>query len=266
MTASLLQIASLATWLAILAAIFVPLEHFLAQDRRRGRPQLAADLAWYFINSLVPAFIVSLPLAGLARLVQFHDPLGTAAIVGGWPVAARLAAALLVNDFGAYWMHRWQHHQPWLWRLHAVHHSAERLDWLVNTRAHPLDMVLIRTAGLVPVYCLGLASARTGGLDPIVFAVGAVGTIWSFFIHANVRLRLGPLEWLLSSPAFHHWHHSNGAVRDRNFAAIFPVIDRIFGSHHLPPTMPERYGVDMVVAPNLVGQLVDPLRLPRGRA
>lgn len=262
MAAPLLQVASLGVWLALLAAVFVPLEHGLGLRDHPRRPQLGVDLAWYFINALVPAVVIAMPLAALARLVQQHDPFGTVASVATWPIGARLAAALLVNDIGAYWMHRWQHRQPWLWRLHAVHHSAAQLDWLVNTRAHPLDMVLIRLAGLTPVYLLGLASAAGGTLDPVVFGVSALGTLWSFFLHANVRLRLGPLEWLVSSPAFHHWHHNNGTVRDRNFAAIFPVIDRVFGSHHLPPTWPECCGTDLVVADSWGGQLLDPL-LPR---
>lgn len=67
-----------------------------------------------------------------------------------------------------------------------------------------------------------------------VRVVTIVGTIWSFFIHAKVRIRLGPLEWLISTPAFHHWHHTNDQHRDRNFAAIFPVIDLIFGTSWLP--------------------------------
>lgn len=48
--------------------------------------------------------------------------------------------AIVVGEVGAYWGHRWSHEIPWLWRFHAIHHSAEEMDWLVNTRAHPLDM------------------------------------------------------------------------------------------------------------------------------
>ena len=83
---------------------------------------------------------------------------------------------------------------PLLWRFHAIHHSAEHLDWLVNTRAHPFDMVFTRLSGLAPVYLLGLAHTTGPHIDPAVAIVTIFGTLWTFFIHANIRVRLGPLE------------------------------------------------------------------------
>ena len=76
----------------------------------------------------------------------------------------------------------------------------------------------------------------------------------------TVRWRLGPLEWLLATPAFHHWHHTNGTEnRDRNYAAMLPVLDRTFGTLHLPRHWPEVYGVDTAVGGTLVQQIVGPL-------
>lgn len=256
----LLDVLRLTAWLALLVAIFVPIERlFAAREAKPWRPGAGVDLAWYFVNSLLPAAIIALPLALLARGLDGLDPLGIYSAVAGWPLWARLIAALLVNDIGAYWMHRWQHRSRLLWRFHAVHHSAEHIDWLVNTRAHPIDMVLVRLAGLVPVYLLGLAQAEVDGADPLVLWVTVIGTVWSFFIHANVRWRFGPLERLISTPAFHHWHHTNDADhRDRNFAAVLPILDRLFGTRHLPDHLPPVYGIDGEVAASLGAQFVDP--------
>ena len=96
-------------------------------------------------------------------------------------------------------------------------------------------------------------------MDPAVALVVIFGTVWTFFIHANIRLRLGPLEWLVSTPAFHHWHHTNDHHRDRNFASIFPLIDRVFGTASAPGHWPPVYGIDEKVSPTLDGQLLDPL-------
>jgi sterol desaturase/sphingolipid hydroxylase (fatty acid hydroxylase superfamily) len=78
------------------------------------------------------------------------------------------------------------------------------------------------------------------------------------------------LEWLVSTPAFHHWHHTNDENRDHNFAAIFPFIDRAFGTSWLPKYWPPVYGIDAKVPPTLAGQLLDPLtrgtRLGSGRS
>jgi sterol desaturase/sphingolipid hydroxylase (fatty acid hydroxylase superfamily) len=257
------DVGRLAIWLVLLVAIFVPLERLFAlHPAKIWRKQVGVDLAWYFINSLLPAAIIAVPLSILARSLRGIDPGGLYSAVALWPLWLKLPVAFLVNDLGAYWGHRASHAHPLLWRFHAIHHSAEHLDWLVNTRAHPFDMVFTRLSGLAPVYLLGLAQATGRGLDPVVAMVTIIGTVWSFFIHANIRFRLGPLEWLVSTPAFHHWHHTNDENRDRNFAAIFPLIDRVFGTAWLPKNWPPVYGIDAKIPPTLDGQLLDPLTHP----
>ena len=148
-----------------------------------------------------------------------------------------------------------------------MHHSAEVLDWLVNTRSHPVHMVFTRLAGLVPVNLLRLAQFAGGHLEKGMALLLILGTIWSFFTHANIKWRLGPLEWLVSTPAFHHWHHTIDEYRDRNFAAIFPIYDRFFGTGWLPKHWPPVFGIDARVPSTLVGQLVNPLpdQLPAAR-
>ena len=249
----------LVVWLVILVTVFVPLEKlFAVRPAHVWRAQTGIDLCWYFINSLLPAAVIAFPLAMLTAALHGRDPLGLYGAVSALPAWLKLLLAFVVNDAGAYWMHRWSHHSPLLWRFHAVHHSAEHLDWLVNTRAHPVDMVLIRSGGLVPVYLLGLGVSPSGAPDPMVAAITVLGTLWSFFIHANVRCRLGPLEWLVATPAFHHWHHSDDGLRNRNYAAIFPWIDRLFGTHHLPARLPTAYGIGAAMSPTLLVQFLDP--------
>jgi sterol desaturase/sphingolipid hydroxylase (fatty acid hydroxylase superfamily) len=267
MTAHLITYADkvfhLAVWLVLLMVIFVPLERlFTLHPAKLWRAQTGVDLAWYFINSIVPAAIIAVPLAMLAQLLAKFNPLGLYAAVLTWPLWIKLLAAFVVNDIGAYWYHRLAHSNAWLWRFHAVHHSAEHVDWLTNTRDHPVDMVFTRMSGLIPVYLLGLGQATPGGMTDTAAIISVVGIFWSFMIHANVWFRFGPLEWLISTPAFHHWHHSNDEHRDRNFAAIFPVIDRVFGTLYLPRTYPTVYGIDAAMSPSLTGQLLDPLAGP----
>ncbi len=257
------SVGTLAIWLVLLVCIFVPLERLFAlHPAKIWRKQVGVDLAWYFINCVVPAAIIAVPLSVLARALQGVDPGGIYSAMAVWPLWLRLPLAFLVNDIGAYWGHRASHSVPFLWRFHAIHHSAEHLDWLVNTRAHPFDIVFTRLSGLAPLYLLGLAHATGNRVDPAVALVMIAGMVWTFFIHSIVRCRLGPLEWLISSPAFHHWHHTNDEHRDRNFAAIFPVIDRVFGTAWLPKYWPPVYGIDAKVPPTLAGQLIDQFEPP----
>lgn len=256
------EIARLSLWLALLLAIFVPLEKaFALRKQRTLRNAFGVDVALYFINSLVPKLALIAPLSLLAGVVHHYAPVGLYTWAGGLPYALRLAAALVAGEIGAYWGHRWSHEIPLLWRFHAVHHSAEEVDWLVNTHAHPVDMIFTRLCGLIPMYVLGLAQPMATRVDLVPVLVTIAGTLWGFFIHANVSWRFGPLEWLVSSPAFHHWHHTNDgpAVINKNYSAMLPWLDRCFGTFYLPrAAWPEKYGTVTPVTPTLAGQLLGP--------
>lgn len=257
------EVVRLAFWLILLVAIFVPLERLFAlHPAKIWRKEVGVDLAWYFINSIVPAAIIAIPLSIVATGMQRLDPGGFYSAVTEWPFWVRVPLAVIISDIGSYWAHRASHTIPFLWRFHAIHHSAEHLDWLVNTRAHPFDMVVTRLAGFIPIYLLGLAQISVGKIDPIIAVITIFATVWTFFIHSNIRVRLGPLEWLISSPAFHHWHHTNDENRDRNFASIFPILDVIFRTAWLPKYWPPSYGIDEKIPSTLAGQLMSPIDLP----
>ena len=257
-----IDVLRLCLWLLILAAIFVPLERLFAlHPQKTFRQAVFVDLGYYFLSSLLPALLLSAPLAIIAWAAHRLVPGSVHAAVAAWPIWLRALAALLVGEVGFYWGHRWTHEIPMLWRFHAIHHSAGHLDFLVNTRAHPVDMVLVRLCGLVPLYIVGLAGPVGASATLIPLLIVLLGTVWGFFIHANIRWRLGPLEWLVSTPAFHHWHHTLAAPTDRNYAAMLPWLDRIFGTFYLPKAeWPSQYGINAPMTASLAGQLVQPLR------
>ncbi len=251
----------LCVWLALIAAVFVPLERlFAAKAQRVRRVGLATDIGWYFLSNLVPKLLLVLPVSALAWAAHRAMPSPYYAAVSALPLWLRLAAAMVVGETGYYWAHRWMHELPFLWRFHAIHHSAEEMDFLVNTRTHPVDSVFGRLCGLAPMYLLGLAQPTGTKLDlvPVLFTL--IGGMWGFFVHANVRWRFGKLEYLIATPAFHHWHHTNDDVslRGKNYASMLPWLDKCFGSFYLPRALPERYGIDEPMPPDLAGQLLHP--------
>jgi len=247
--------------LALLLALFVPLERWFGLRRQAiFRKAFGTDLIYYFLSGLLPKLLLTLPLSLLAGVLHRLYPSAVYQAIANVPIAVRMLAALVVGEIGYYWGHRWAHEIPFLWRFHAVHHSAEELDWLVNTRTHPVDSIFTRLCGQIPLYCLGLAQPLGQTLDWVPFFVPMVGTFWGFFVHANVNWRLGWLEWLVSTPAFHHWHHTNdGAeVINKNYSTLLPWIDKCFGTFYLPKTWPATYGVDETVSADLPRQLLDP--------
>ena len=252
-------------WLLLLAVIFIPLERLWAvQPQKVFRRAVWTDLGYYFVNSLLLSTLLIVPLAAIAWALHAVVPAPVLSLGSNLPFGARLVLGIVVGEFGYYWMHRWMHEVPWLWRFHAVHHSAEHVDWLVSTRAHPVDLVLGRLSGYAPMYVFGLAHPIQNVLDPVSLGVVLVGTIWGFFIHANVRWRLGPLGWLVSTPAFHHWHHTNDEHANRNFSTMLPWVDRIFGTYHMPRNQwPPSYGIDERLPDGIGEQLLYPLLPPR---
>ena len=262
-----MSVARLGAWLLLLVMLFVPLERLFGRHPRRFLSRtLWQDLGFYFVSGLVPGLLLALPLSVVAVGVHAVVPDSVQATVASWPLWQRVAVGFVIGEIGFYWGHRWAHELPWLWRFHAIHHSAEHVYFLTSARAHPIDSVFIRLCGLIPAYVLGVASPLTpdGTLVPVLIVI--VATLWGFFIHADLRWRLGPLEWIVATPRFHHWHHANSERRDQNYASMLPWIDRLFGTHHLPKgSWPKAYGIDERLPPSLVGQLVHPLR-PRGSA
>lgn len=258
--------ASLSVWLVLLALVFLPLERLFAlRPSRVFRAGFGADLAYYFINGIVPALVLGVPLAGAAWVAHRWLPGSVAGAFAHMPLALRFAVALIVTEVGFYWGHRWCHEIPFLWRFHVVHHSPTQVDWLVNSRGHPVDFVFTRLCGLVPLFVLGLGNPIGGDAASIPVIVMLLGPAWGFFIHANVRWRFGPLEWLVATPAFHHWHHTNDgpALINKNYAPMLPWVDRLFGSYYLPrDRQPAVYGTDTLVARGLTGQLLDPFAGP----
>ncbi|MDD9946051.1 MAG: sterol desaturase family protein, partial [Myxococcales bacterium] len=79
------------------------------------------------------------------------------------------------------------------------------------------------------------------------------------FVHVNVRLPDGFWDELVAMPNYHQRHHDRSGVV-RNYASLFPWIDRLFGTHsHGRGT---DFGVDDPLPGDFTGLLMSPLTRP----
>ncbi|GAA5159899.1 sterol desaturase family protein [Viridibacterium curvum] len=218
--------------------VFIEKLFALRKDQPVFREEWRTDLHHFLVNHLVVGFIL------LATNLLVHKLFGWAARdsvqswVAGLPFPVALFAIILVADLVQYWTHRAYHEIPVLWRLHAVHHSAKHMDWLAGSRQHILELLMTRTLVLAPIFVLGFAKEV---IDAYIIIVG----FQAVFNHANVSVRLGPLRYLIVTPNFHHWHHSQDQeALDRNYSAHFAFLDYLFGTAvKSDRKWPERYGV-----------------------
>ena len=257
---SALMFASLflgaARTLLVAAAVFIPFERFAALHpaQRVLRKGWATDVLTGVMNGLLLYAVLLMALGTLDALAAMCAP-SLRSWVETRPIWAQAVLAVAIGDLGVYVIHRAEHTVPSLWRFHAIHHSAEEMDWLVGFRFHPVDLLLIRIASLGPLVALHITPAAIG----IFIAISG----WqSWLVHANVRIAYGPLRWLLVSPEFHHWHHSaEREAFDKNYASVIACWDVLFGTVHLPRgRKPMRYGIEDRVPAGWVDQLFHPFR------
>ena len=242
--------------LLVLALLFMPVEAlFPLREQRVLREGWQTDLKHFFVSHAgvqLLSFGVLIPAQmffAWAVHLEFQEA------VAAQPLWLQVIEIVLVVDFATYWIHRAFHQMPWLWNFHAIHHSSLKLDWLAGSRMHPVDVVVTRFVAFLPVFVLGFA-------PPALYIYLAILSFHAVFIHANVRWRFPGIRWVITTPEYHHWHHtSDEEGLDKNFVGFLPLWDVLFGTAHQPDHWPENYGTVKFQPPETyLGQLAYPFR------
>lgn len=189
---------------------------------------LFAFLSFALVTPIIDSLEASARLSGFSR-PNIDQCLGAVwPGVTDTPIAAFLLY-LVVLDLADYWIHRGQHRLGWWWALHAVHHSQRQMTFWSDSRNHLFDS-LLRDLLLATLSILI-------GVEPQQFVLLVIAVrVLESLQHANLRLRFPfPLERVLVSPSFHRLHHAighghEGPTRGVNFAVLFPLWDRLFGT------------------------------------
>jgi lathosterol oxidase len=222
------------------AIVFIFLEKIVPRIREQAilRPDFWHDGRYFIFNHLAISIFLFIGAVAVPSLFSWTINAGLQAWFRGLPGVVQFVVIMITADLVEYAIHRAMHEVPWLWKIHAVHHSVEHMDWLAGSRLHILEPLVTRALVLLPAFILG--ADQTPLLCYIVFAGFQAG-----LAHSNFGLNFGPLKYVFNTPQFHHWHHSSErAAVDTNYAAHLPLIDRLFGTYHMPPDQwPQTYGV-----------------------
>ncbi len=221
--------------------LFVPLEKLFARNHKQPlfRSEWREDLSYLLISGIFVQIMAFLSLApSMAVLAHTTGWAGLRAAVASQPIWLQFIELMVLSDVMQYGFHRLFHQIPFLWKFHAVHHSAQTMDWLAGSRMHIVEIIGLRGITIIPLYCLGFSQPA---LYSYIFFVYLVAT----YVHANLRFDDRWLAPFFVTPRFHHWHHGiEEEAIDVNFAVHFPWIDKLFGTHYLPgDKWPSGYGI-----------------------
>lgn len=147
-------------------------------------------------------------------------------------------AATAAYDLVNYTKHRLSHYFNWYWELHKFHHSATEMNVLTAHRTHFLEETFDSIIRALPFAILGA---------PVE------SFLWFYLLkeiqqnlhHSKVHWTWGWVgRWIFVSPAGHRLHHSKNPKHfGKNFASIFVIWDKLFGTYHAPEIITE-FGVD----------------------
>jgi sterol desaturase/sphingolipid hydroxylase (fatty acid hydroxylase superfamily) len=197
--------------------------------RREWRPP-GRSLALDVLHTAVSSTVSPLVKAGLLFLLAttLHPHVGLGLWPTEWPVALQLLLAIPLADLGIYLAHRLMHTTDLGWRLHAIHHSPERLHFWASARSHPFNVVIKIVAESGPLLLLGI-QPEVYGLFLVFMSVNGL------LQHANVDLRPGPLSRILATNVVHRVHHARPlGLSNSNFGNTTMIWDQLFGTYQYP--------------------------------
>ena len=196
------------------------------------------DMVWYtFIQSyLLSILINSYIIAPIKLKLNYHG----SETLSHWPIWALVLLFLFTHDFYIYWFHRLQHTNKILWRTHEAHHSNKEVDWLAGSRSHALEIIINQTIEFAPIVLL--LDVKTAAI--VVPIKALLDAVWGIWIHSNIDVHSGKLQYIINGPEMHQWHHSDHQeVFYSNYSTKFAFWDWIFGTGFLPGLNPRQYKV-----------------------
>lgn len=216
--------------------ILIALEAWHAYRHQRDIYELKDTVACLSmgLGNVVISAACKLAIFALALMIWEHARLFSipSSGIALWWVIPLL---IICEDFCYYWFHRFHHESRLGWAAHVNHHSSQRYNLAVA----------LRQSWTTPItgFVFWLPLPFLGFHPILVIFAQAISLLYQFWIHTQSIDRLGPFEWFMNTPSHHRVHHgANPEYIDKNYAGIFIVWDKLFGTF-APEQAPVQYGL-----------------------
>ncbi|MBV1919040.1 MAG: sterol desaturase family protein [Pseudomonadales bacterium] len=225
--------------------------------RPEWKAQIFSDLGLFFLNNVIlrAEFFVAIAMATTAGIVS--EVVGVTVWPTHWSLVFQVMLFLVVAEFMTYWLHRVEHEKLLLWRVHCVHHNPSKLYWFNATRFHYLDIIAIPVVANVPAIAMGADVT-------VIYLATTFSVMHGMWQHANADVRFGWLNYIVSSPELHRWHHMKDTkLANHNYGSNLIIWDLVFGTWMLPKKAldPRGVGVHDLEGDGVVKQFMMPLTL-----
>ena len=216
----------------VLGALLIMGFEWMAPFRCSWGPDMAAlrqdAIFMVVVQGMLPLFLSFAVSLTLLEGLNLQGEMGWSLWPHYWPVVAQMGLMMVLADGLRYGLHRVAHEWRPLWRFHAVHHSPHILYWLNVGRFHPVDKGVQFLFDSLPFLILGI------GEEVLAFYMVCYA-LNGFFQHCNIDVRLGWLNYVISGPELHRWHHSKWPEEsNHNYGNNLIVWDLVFGTWYLP--------------------------------
>jgi sterol desaturase/sphingolipid hydroxylase (fatty acid hydroxylase superfamily) len=192
------------------------------------------DFTYYIINYLIKV-TAQFALIWLSTSVSFLQWFPTTL-----PFWLQVLLALIIIDFFLFFVHWQSHRYQWLWKLHAVHHSSERLYFLNGEKRHALHQIIEGSPGII--LCLIIGTPQ-----PVVVTALALLAINMMMQHTNLNYRAGILKKFFCVAELHRWHHrSDYKDAQVNYGAWLTLWDYIFNTAYDNPKIYQTQGIGQI--------------------
>ncbi len=133
--------------------------------------------------------------------------------------------AFVLDDLAYYVFHRSAHRVRLFWASHVVHHSSQHYNLSTALRQTWTGFFSLGFLFRLPLFLIGFPPA-------MIFFVAGLNLVYQFWIHTETVGRMPRwFEAVMNTPSHHRVHHgANPRYLDRNYAGVFIVWDRLFGT------------------------------------